>query len=744
MAPLAHSDRPDKGIPTQSYKKHICGVVKQATDNAKSACSYLTGDGFDFKQSVVNAAICHDLGKLDSENQHVLETNSQRGLPVKHEDAGAAFLLKQNCKSAAILASKHHQGLPNLYDERVRGHLFLRNEDAFCRTEKYLAEYVLMHNKYVQVQQLPSEVCKGNGGWGGLRFRLALSCLVDGDHGDTARHYGNEKSVEPPSCRWQERLESLECYTDNLFKQDPTKTRNILRRDIFQGCKNAKVDEGIFACDSPVGTGKTTAVMAHLLKTAIEKKLRHIIVVLPYTNIIKQSVDTYRNSLVLPDENEVEVVAEHHHQADFNHIDSRHLTTLWKSPIIVTTAVQFFETIAANKPARLRKLHELPGSAIFIDEVHAAIPAWMWPQMWQWVKELVADWTCHFVLASGSLPRFWQFPQIEETSEIIPDIVPKQTRYIAHSAEVNRIKYLTVPESLDLAGLVDLIVSTKGSRLVIMNTVQSAAVVAKELDSIHKNDGEEVLHLSTALCPADRDKVVEQILQRLKDKNRVAWTLVATSCVEAGMDFSFATALRESCSTSSLIQIGGRVNRHDDESISEVWDFRVDVDEPLLNQHPSFCVSKMVLAELFAERKMNKLSGAELATEAMRREIMTDYDQRAGVIKDKEKKLDYPEVAKLCCVIDSDTRIVVVSPAIIKALEQREKIEHKELLRYSVQLWPQKIDYLSLEEICSCPGVYKIPEDYYGEFQQNNNKPCFGYMKGLLPLVYAHRDGLII
>jgi CRISPR-associated endonuclease/helicase Cas3 len=744
MEPLAHSARPDKDIPTQSYKDHVCGVVKHAADNVGGACIYLTGASFDFQQSVVNAAICHDLGKLDSENQHVLETNSQRGLPVKHEDAGAAFLLKQNCLPGAILASKHHQGLPNLYDEKNRERLFLQNEDTFCRTEKYLAEYVLTHNKYVHVQQLPSEVCKGSGGWGGLRFRLALSCLVDGDHGDTARHYGNEKSVEPPSCRWQERLESLECYTDNLFKQDPTKTRNILRRDIFLGCKNAKVDEGIIACDSPVGTGKTTAVMAHMLKAAIEKKLRHIIVVLPYTNIIKQSVDTYRKALVLSGENEFEVIAEHHHQADFDHIDSRHLTTLWKAPIIVTTAVQFFETIAANKPARLRKLHELPGSAIFIDEVHAAIPAWMWPQMWQWVKEFVTDWTCHFVLASGSLPRFWQFPKIAETPEIIPDLVPEQIRYVANSAEINRIKYLTVPESLDLTGLIGLIVSTKGPRLVIMNTVQSAAVVAKELFSIHQNDGEEVLHLSTALCPADRDKVVEQIVRWLKDKKRVSWTLVATSCVEAGMDFSFVTALRESCSTSSLIQIGGRANRHDDEFISEIKDFRVDVDEPLLNQHPSFRVSKMVLAELFGEGKMNKLSGAELATEAMRREIMTNYDRRAGVIKDKEKKLDYPEVAKLCRVIDSDTKIVVVSPAIIKALEQKEKIEHKDLLRHSVQLWLQKIDYLSLEEIYSSPGVYKMPEDYYGEFRQNDNKPCFGYMKGILPLVYAHRDGLII
>jgi CRISPR-associated endonuclease Cas3-HD len=744
MEPLAHSARPKQCIPTQSYNTHICNVARRAVKNAKNTCRYLTGDSSDFEQAVLNAAICHDLGKLDLENQDILGRNTKKRLPVKHEDAGSAFLLNRNCTPAAILASKHHQGLPDLHEEKRRKCFFLRNEDAYSRTEKYLSEYVLAHNKYVQSQRLPSGLSKGSAGWDGLRFRLALSCLVDGDHGDTAHHYGNESEITRPSCRWEERLALLEGYTDELFQKDPEKERNILRRDIFQGCKNAKVEGGLIACDSPVGTGKTTAIMAHLLKVAIEKKLRHIIVVLPYTNIIKQSVDTYRKALVLPDENGFEVIAEHHHQAEFDHINSRHLTTLWQSPIIVTTAVQFFETIAANKPARLRKFHELPGTAIFIDEVHAAIPAWMWPQMWQWFNELVTDWGCHFVFASGSLPRFWKFKKIVERVKEIPDLVPEQMRHVANASEINRIKYLTVPKSLKLKRLLRFVLSKKGPRLVIMNTVQSAAVVANELCLTHGKNGEEVLHLSTALCPVDRDHVVEQIKRRLEDKKRPAWTLVATSCVEAGMDFSFATALRESCSVSSLIQIGGRANRHDDGLISEIWDFRVEVDDPLLNQHPAFQVSKMVLAELFDEEKMNKLSGAELATEAMRREIMTDYDKKAGMIKEKEKKLNYPEVANLCSVIDSDTKMVVVSPAIIEALKQREKVEHKDLIRNSVQMYPQKIGYFAFEEIYTCPGVYQMHEDQYGKFQKDDDKPCLGYMKGVLPLVYAHQDGFVI
>ena len=643
MEPLAHSARPEKGIPSQTYHDHICAVMKRAGDNADDACRYLEGDASFFRQVVANGAIWHDLGKLDSLNQSVLAGSSAKGLPVKHEDAGAACLLRNNDIPAAILASKHHQGLPDLYDEKQRKQLFLRNEEAFARTEQYLPEYITAHNTFVPEQQIP-EVAKMNPGWTGLRLRLALSSLVDADHGDTARHYGNEGELVPPTCRWQERLQALQEYTDGLFNHDPKNQRNILRREIFNSCKNARPDSGIVACDSPVGTGKTTAVMAHLLKVAIQKKLRHIIVVLPYTNIIKQSVETYRKALVLPGENGFEVVAEHHHQADFNHIDSRHLTTLWKAPIIVTTAVQFFETIAANKPARLRKLHELPGAAVFVDEVHNAIPSWMWPQMWQWINELVVDWSCHFVLASGSLPRFWEFPNMAKTNVLVPDLVTKKIRMEAEKAEQTRIQYSTVSEPLGLAELIQLILSVPGPRLVIMNTVQSAAVIAQELFQLESNHDEHdgccgVLHLSTALCPADRDKVINQVQMRLANKRDRDWTLVATSCVEAGMDFSFTTALRESCSASSLIQIGGRANRHGGGLVSEIWDFRVAQDEPLLNKHPAFDVSRMVLAELFAEGKMDTLTSTALATEAMRREIMTAFDKRAEEIAEREKNM---------------------------------------------------------------------------------------------------------
>src|SRR5205807_3776546 len=133
------------------------------------------------------------------------------------------------------------------------------------------------------------------------------------------------------------------------------------------------------------------------------KKLRRVFVVLPYTNIINQSVDVYRRYLVLAGENPEEVVVAHHHKAVFQKVDTRHFTALWHAPVVVTTAVQFFETLADNHPSGLRKLHQLPGSAVFIDESHAALPVKLWPRAWDWLKQLTRDWGWHVVLGSGSL-----------------------------------------------------------------------------------------------------------------------------------------------------------------------------------------------------------------------------------------------------------------------------------------------------------------------------------------------------
>ena len=173
------------------------------------------------------------------------------------------------------------------------------------------------------------------------------------------------------------------------------------------------------SCDGPVGLGKTTAVTAYLMRVAAETtpQLRRLFIVAPYTNIITQTVERLRAALVLPGERPEDVVAEHHHRVDFDNIADRDLAALWRAPVVVTTAVQFFETLASNEPSRLRKLHELPGSAVFIDEAHAVLPTPLWPQNWRWLCQLAESWSCRFVFASGSQAQFWE--QEHESSETL-------------------------------------------------------------------------------------------------------------------------------------------------------------------------------------------------------------------------------------------------------------------------------------------------------------------------------------
>ncbi len=160
--------------------------------------------------------------------------------------------------------------------------------------------------------------------------RLLFSCLTHADHGDAARASGGERQrMSSPKLRASERLLALKKYVDGLKSQNDETERNRLRSSFFSACADIWQDNSISICDAPVGTGKTTAVMARLLATAERHKLRRVFVILPFTNIISQSVSVYRRSLTLTGESSNDVVAEIHHRADFEDVESRKLTALW-------------------------------------------------------------------------------------------------------------------------------------------------------------------------------------------------------------------------------------------------------------------------------------------------------------------------------------------------------------------------------------------------------------------------------
>jgi CRISPR-associated endonuclease/helicase Cas3 len=745
--PLAHSAH--DGAPEQTYREHVGNVWRDAVLFAGEAAAFSPKWREAFLAVVDSASSYHDLGKLDEVFQDILRHNRRTNRGFKHWDAGSAHLFRQKAGEAGAIAFAHHIGLPNYkhqinndkfrdYSE-IEGVQLKQNE----RTDEQLASYLAQHHSLLSAVAVKPRKLDA-----GLLRRLALSCLVDADHSDTARHYRNEPEVPSPALRAAERLARLDEYVAGLGAKNPPpnereRQRAKLRQEVYHACREREIrdDERILACDSPVGTGKTTAVMAHLLRVATERKLRRVFVVLPFTNIIDQSVGVYRRALRLADESDTAmetVVAAHHHRVDFSSYEARCLAARWDSPIVVTTAVQFFETLAACDTASLRKLHQVAGSAIFVDEAHAAVPPALWPQMLRWLRELCEDWGCQLVLASGTLARFWSRPGflLEAERREIPDLIEANVRAETMKFEDRRVMIRTQPLAMSVERLADFVHDKPGPRLVIFNTVQSAAVFAHYLQDDLKLRAN-VEHISTALTPRDRAQTIARVKEHLASK-RPDWTLVGTSCVEAGVDFSFRTAFRESWGLVNLLQIAGRASRSGEYDDAEVWDFRHDADNGL-SLHPQAKLSRRILDQLFAEcARQNRQPGPDDCTEAIQREVMQDHGEKASRMEEMfqaEKDVDYPRVAKLCRVIDAATQTVVVEPGLISRLQNPDRSQWpnwRGIMLGSVQLWVGKEREFALPEVPGWPGVFRWNLDY---------DPFVGVMKGILPLLKAAKTG---
>ncbi len=719
MEYLAHSAKGD--IPEQSYQEHVCNVYETAFGNVARAGAYSKYGGL-IKDAVAFAALYHDLGKLAPENQTVLKSRGKESLPLNHVDAGVAALqsgdLSLMANLAALFVYSHHIGLQSLPDENAKGKgnvfrdISLNQEGKAVREiiDKNLSDYLKSHNSLLS--DMP-DMKKSK--WHGeaptsLFMRMALSCLVDADHTDTARHYNNVIPEGDIPLQPEKRLALLDDYVTGLPKKaSDDARRNRLRQAIYDSCRNASPSEKRFiTCDSPVGTGKTTAVMAHLLNVTKTENLRRIFVMLPFTNIIDQSVDIYRH-LVLSGENPEKAVAAHHHKAEFEDLPSRIFSFLWNAPITVTTSVQFFETLASNHPASLRKLHQLPGSAIFIDEAHAALPAPLWAQALKWLKELVEDWGCYIVLASGSLNRFWELEEFSNPPlKNIPELVDDTVRKLALKSESIRINYERKVNPLTVDKICAWIKEMQGPRLIILNTVHSAASVAKKMSESY-GDRRFVEHLSTALAPVHRTAILDRIKQRLKNRNDNDWTLVATSCVEAGIDFSFRTAAREYCSLVSTIQTAGRINRSGEYGESNLWNFQI-VPGDSLKEHPLFAKSARILKQFFDEGKV----APEYCTEAMKREVreMNQATAENNLIVIAESNRDFPSVVSQFKVISSNTVTALVDRDLREKIEKREKVSFIELQQKSVAIYSNRIDLYALEPVRGYNDLYFWSLDY--------------------------------
>lgn len=711
----AHSRRGD--IPAQSYDAHIGGVYRRALAFAGAAEAFSGKTGGRLRDAAAKASIWHDLGKLDEKNQAVLGGEVKQGtLPVNHVDAGVAHLLSGADFVPALAVYAHHRGLPNIPEEEARGAAFFRDERPAVReeTERELPDLVELHHSIVAPGEERATAELEEGPDPNVFYRMLLSCLADADHSDTAENYGESSSeLRSLPLRAEERLKQLDDYVSGLSSQDE---RGRLRGEMYRSCRDARHTGAFVSCDSPVGSGKTTAVMAHLLSQAKARGLRRIIVVLPFTNIISQSVEVYRKALTLPGETPENVVAELHCRAEFEDRDTRHLTALWRAPIVVMTAVTFFETLASNRPATLRRLHELPGSAIFVDEAHACLPLKLLRLAWRWMNALAEDWGCYWVLASGSLVRFWQIDDLTELCPKVPEIVDEDLRKKLMRYEEHRVRFRWEADPLSFSGLIRRVQDAPGPRLLIVNTIRKAACLAEQIRRVSGRSCVE--HLSTALSAADREKTIARVRRRLSDSGDRDWTLVATSCVEAGVDFSFRTGFRELFSLVSLLQASGRVNRHGGDSGAEMWSFRLQDELSSQRLNSDYACTK-VLEHFF---NAGVTIAPQLSTESICQEIVRDdsFLGFVGKLDREENSCAFRDVAEDFVVIEKDTVTALADPELAEEI-RRGHGDWRSLQRLAFNVRRSRLKSWRLKELGG--GVYQwtLPYDDF-----------LGYMAGVI------------
>lgn len=725
---LARSADPEKGQAAQPYARHVLGV-RALLERYIQAISTLLPPAFleGLRGVLCPAGEFHDLGKLEDENQMVLRgERASRHLPIIHSDAGVVELMKQGRDIGTLIVASHHTGLPDCIKESTRRDNAFRPEVSACRMRGPLNVLLARHRESLgnDTQMLNAFPVEGTTTNLPVYCRMALSFLVDADHSDSSRPnrpLAELEQLRAPDLKPERRLAALDRYVSR-FKS--SSERSELRSAVYEACKGQVAESRIVACDSPVGSGKTTAVMAHLLATAARRGLRRVFVVLPYTNIIRQSAEVYRKALVLPGENPDDIIAEVHHLADFEDEASRDYAVQWNAPIVVTTAVAFFETMAAARPSALRRLHELAGSAVFVDEAHAALPARFLPVVWRWMQAFADEWNVHWVLASGSLVRFWEMPEVFEPSSVsgvrqVPLLAEGAIRDMAADYERTRVRFETIEAPLSVENFTDHVAAKPGPRLVVLNTVQNAAVVARSFSKCGRFD--EVFHLSTALTPEDRGKTLAAVKERLNGDRNGNWVLVGTSCIEAGMDLDFATGFREMASLASLLQCSGRVNRSGERGDAAMVSFRFGAADGI-KQNPEMQDSIRVLGDLLSS---GQPVSAELCTEALRRELRLDPGSESllSKISKAESQMKFPEVEMMFRIISADTRTVIVDEDIVRRVESFDPVDWRDIQRNSVQIWGYNIDKLHLPELARHPGIYKWHLAY---------SPFLGYMEGVL------------
>lgn len=588
---FAHTIRDNPNAEWQPLKEHLCSVATLAKKNAAAFGQGSLGE---------IAGLLHDLGKYADQFQLRLHDSKVKGR--NHSTAGVAVILK--CykhigEMVALAVEGHHIGLKLIRegtDGKQAWDAWLRDIIADLHDSKRQKLFtdtnfnLLMQRFKADGFNLPKLAEENNtcllhninaSSCAMLDVRMLFSALVDADYADTEaycdsqgkmprcfRLIGPTLSAEKCQLRLANYIEGSISTSATTVNEEMQDVRTQLRQDCLEA---ANLPLGLFTLTAPTGSGKTLAMLAFALGHAAKHGLRRIVLVMPYLNIIEQTVKEYLTLFSSENGFPKDFILEDHslaHQKSKDQDDDgeditgkfkRLLSDNWDAPIILTTSVNLLESMMSNRPQLCRKLHRLAKSVILFDEVQTLPPKLVVPTLatLSRLADIQGPFGCSVVFSTATQPAFghlhkhvcelnangWQPTEIVKNTEIMFSKTSKRT--MVHWQHDSPIE---LPELISK-------IKTHRQVLCIVNLKRHAVALLKELEG---SDG--LFHLSTNMCPAHRKRVLEIVYERLKKDESIR--LIATQCVEAGVDIDFPVVYRALAPLDSLAQAAGRCNRH--------------------------------------------------------------------------------------------------------------------------------------------------------------------------------------
>ncbi|MDO4544078.1 MAG: CRISPR-associated helicase Cas3' [Clostridia bacterium] len=539
MKYLAHID-PDSGR-EQTVKEHLIATATLAASFASE---------FGAEETAYRCGLLHDVGKYSDAFQRRIQNGSEK---VDHSTAGAKEAFNVKDAYAAFCIAGHHGGLPDLGNQKAD----VAGSPTFHgRMKKEVEDYSGFKEDFESIPNatVPQKLCSSN--LDAYFFtKMLYSCLVDADFLDTESFMQNGAVVRGG-------YEELSAYGKKLEKHiepwwDAYNELNRTRCNILRTLMDAAGSEkGLFSLTVPTGGGKTVSSMAFALKHAEKNALRRVIYVIPYTSIIDQTADVFERIF-----GEGSVIA-HHANAEFGNdtpseIKSRAYLASenYDAPLILTTAVQFFESLYAAKPSRCRKLHNIANSVIIFDEAQM-LPVPYLTSCVAAISQLVKLYGCSAVLCTATQPALGQIFEKYLPDMEIRELCPK---ILSENPIFKRVTYEREGK-LDDAELARRLCN-ENRVLCIVNSRKQA----QKLFSL--TEGEGVFHLSTMMYPEHRRAVLKTIRDRLKAE--LPCRVISTSLVEAGVDVDFPTVYRAMAGLDSIIQAAGRCNREGKRAVEQ-------------------------------------------------------------------------------------------------------------------------------------------------------------------------------